>query len=61
MRIRFSDEKLFDANGVYNSQNDRVWAVSRADADRKGGTQQRQKFLQIVMVWQGPVPRVQHR
>ena len=50
-RILFSDEKFFDIDGVYNSQNDRVWAVDRADADEKGGTKQRQKFPQKVMVW----------
>jgi hypothetical protein len=33
MRILFSAEKFFDITGVYNSQNDRVWAVDRADAD----------------------------
>ena len=53
MRILFSDEKFFDIDGVYNSQNDRVWAVDRADADEKGGIQQRRKFPQKVMVWLG--------
>ena len=43
MRILFSDEKVFDIDGVYNSQNDRVWAVDRADADKKGGIKQRRK------------------
>ncbi len=51
MKILFSDEKFFDIDGVYNSQNDRVWAVDRADADKKGGIKQRQKFPQKVMVW----------
>ncbi|CAF4199532.1 unnamed protein product [Rotaria magnacalcarata] len=32
----FSDEKMFDIDGVYNSQNERIWAPSRADADVKG-------------------------
>ena len=32
MRILVSNEKFFDVDGVYNSQNDRVWAVNRADA-----------------------------
>ena len=41
MRILFSDEKFFDIDGVYNSQNDRVWAVARADIDEKDGIQQR--------------------
>ena len=35
MRILFSDEKFFDVDSVYNSQNDRVWAVDRADARSK--------------------------
>ena len=35
MRSLFSDEKFFDIDGVYNSQNDRVWAVDCADADKK--------------------------
>ena len=33
----FSDEKMFDIDGVYNSQNERISAPSRADADAKGG------------------------
>ena len=37
MRILFSDEKFFDLDGIYNSQNDLMWAVNRADADKKGG------------------------
>ena len=36
-----------------NSQNDRVWAVDRADADKKDGIKQRRKFPQKVMVWLG--------
>ena len=39
MKILFSDEKFFDIDGVYNAQNDRVWAVDRADADLRGGIQ----------------------
>ena len=35
------------------TQNDRVWAVDRADADEKGSIQQRRKFPQKVMVWLG--------
>ncbi len=40
-------------SGVYNSQNDRVWAVNRADADEKGGIEQKRKFPQKVMIWLG--------
>ena len=53
MRILFSDEKLFDIDGIYNSQNDRIWAVNRAEADIKGGIRQIRKSLQKVMVWLG--------
>jgi transposase len=27
-RIVFSDEKMFDLDGIYNSQNDRIWAAN---------------------------------
>ena len=53
MRILFSDEKWFDIDGIYNSHNDRVWAVDRAEADKKGGIKQKRKFPQKVMVWLG--------
>jgi inhibitor of nuclear factor kappa-B kinase subunit alpha len=47
MKILFFDEKMFDIDGVYNSQNDRIWAVNRSEADTKDGIQQK------VMVWLG--------
>lgn len=50
-RIVFSDEKKFNVDGVYNSQNDRIWAVNRAEADEKGGVHQKRKFPQGIMVW----------
>ena len=53
MRILFSDEKMFNVNGIYNAQNQRIWASSRAEADERGGEQMRQKFPQKVMVWLG--------
>ena len=37
LRFLFSDEKMFDIDDVYNSQNERIWVPSRADADAKGG------------------------
>lgn len=49
----FSNGKYFDIDGVYSSQNDRVWAVDRADADGKCGIKQMRKFPQKVMVWLG--------
>ena len=36
MHILCSEEKMFDIDEVYNSQNDRIWAVNRAAADTKG-------------------------
>jgi hypothetical protein len=53
LRILFSDEKFFDIDGVYNSQNDRMWVVVRADTDKKGGIKQVRKFPQKVMFWLG--------
>ena len=44
---------MFDLDGMYNTQNDRVWAVDRAEADREGGVKQKRKFPQKVMVWLG--------
>ena len=37
MKILFYDEKMFEIDGVYNSQNDRIWAINRVDADTRGG------------------------
>ena len=44
LRFLFSDEKMFDIDRVYNSQNERIWAPSRTDADAKGGIKEIQKF-----------------
>ncbi|CAF1502232.1 unnamed protein product [Didymodactylos carnosus] len=51
LRILFSDEKMFDLSGMYNCQNDQVWAVNRAEADKNGGVKQNQQFPQKVMAW----------
>jgi len=53
LKILFSDEKMFDIDGIYNAQNDRIWAVNREEADKKGGVWQKRKFPQKVMVWLG--------
>ncbi|CAF3081974.1 unnamed protein product [Rotaria sp. Silwood2] len=53
LQILFSDEKMFDLDGMYNAQNDRIWASDRSKADVKGGVKQKQKFPQKVMVWLG--------
>ena len=44
MRILFSDEKLFDIDGVYNIQSDRVWASSRVETNECGGIKMKRKF-----------------
>ena len=43
MKILFSDEKMFDIDGIYNSQNDQIWAVNRSAADTKGDVGQKTK------------------
>jgi hypothetical protein len=53
LRILFSDEKFYDIDGVYNSLNERVWAVDRADTDKRSGIKQRRRFPQKVTVWLG--------
>ena len=40
----FSDEKVFDIDAVYNSQNDRIWAPSRAEANKQGGRRRNVNF-----------------
>ena len=50
LTILFSDEKMFDLDGMYNAQNDRIWAVNLEEADKRGGVQQKRKFPQKVMV-----------
>jgi hypothetical protein len=49
MRILFSDEKIFDIDGVYNSHNDRMWTPSRTVANELGGIRTERKFPQKVM------------
>ena len=44
MNILFSDEKMSDIDGIYNSHNDRIWTVNRAAADVKGGIRRQHKF-----------------
>ena len=45
LKILFSDEKMFDIDGAYNSKNDRIWAANRDEANQKGGIHQKKKFL----------------
>ena len=50
MKILFFDEKMFDIDGIYNSQNDRIWAINRSAVNTKGSIRQKRKFPQTVMV-----------
>ncbi|CAF4313023.1 unnamed protein product [Didymodactylos carnosus] len=52
-KFLFSDEKYFDLNGVYNSKNERIWAINCAAADDKGGVKQKHQYPVKVMVWLG--------
>ena len=47
----FSDEKFFDLDGPYNSENDQVWAANREEAEEKGGLHEKIEFPQKVMLW----------
>ena len=49
LKILFSEEKIFDIDGVCNVQNNRMCAVDRDEADEKGGRKQKRKFSQKVM------------
>ena len=51
MRIVFSDEKMFDLDSIYNSENDHIWAVNREEVNRRSGKKQQRKFPRKVMVW----------
>ena len=50
LKILFSEEKIFDIDGVCNDHNNRMWTVDR---DEKGGKKQKRKFSQKVMIWLG--------
>ena len=52
-------KKMFDLDDNYNSENDRIWAVNREEANERGGEKQQRKFAEKVMVWsEGVVPLV---
>jgi hypothetical protein len=46
MRTLFSDENMFEVEGVYNSQKKRIWAASRFETDKRGAIKMKQKFRQ---------------
>ena len=41
MKILLSGGKMFDIDGIHNSQNDRIWAINRSAADTKDGLRQK--------------------
>ena len=41
MKILFLNEKLFDRDGIYNCQNDYIWAVDSVEADKRDGVKQK--------------------
>ena len=47
----FSDEKVFDIDGLYNSQNNRIWSPSCAEENKQGDLGKKHKFPVRVMVW----------
>jgi hypothetical protein len=51
--ILFSDEKIFNQDGQYNHQNDRVYAESREAANQSIGLRPVHKYPYKVMVWYG--------
>ena len=42
---------MFDLDGIYNSQNYRIWAVNREEANWRGDKKQQRGFPEKVMVW----------
>jgi hypothetical protein len=37
---------MFDLDGMYNAQNDQIWAVSGSETDKSGGVKQKRNFPQ---------------
>lgn len=52
-KILFSDEKYFTVDGIFNRQNDRVYAASRSATDEIGGVHLKAKYPTEIMVWLG--------
>ena len=50
-KILFTDEKHFELGDIFNHQNDRVYPLSRHDADENKGTKPTAKFPKKLMVW----------
>lgn len=52
-QIMCTDENFCSLEGVFNRQNERVDAVSREDADRGAGINQRSNYPRRTMIWLG--------
>ena len=52
-KILFSDEKYFNIDGIYNKQNDRSYAATREEADKKGGIHRKTQHPAQTMMWLG--------
>ena len=46
----FSNEKSFYLDGIYNAQNDKIWATSR-EVDKRGAVYEKTQFPVKVTVW----------
>ena len=44
---------MLDINGLYNLQNERIWAINRGEANGKCSVKRKQNFSQNEMVWLG--------
>lgn len=53
MRVRFSDGKIFDIDGVFSSQNDREWAQNYTVPNEIGGIRTKRKHSTNAMIWLG--------
>ena len=42
---------MFDLDGIYNKENDRIWAVNREESSPRSGKKQQRRFAEKVMVW----------
>ena len=49
-KILFTDEKYFSLEGIFNRQNERVYAASRQEADAQGGIHEKTKYPKRIMV-----------
>ena len=45
------EEIFFGLDGIYNAQNDRIWAASREEADKRGAVYEKTRFPRKVIVW----------